>query len=471
MGSSTSKTQQARSPPASAMSADNSHGASVAALELSSALSETLSEIDLSGGLNEQLRQLLHRLDQEASKYTNSKVSDDASTEWNPPQAEVQLISAAWKCARGTYDLESSIADTSYCTFHNQQVLEHSLTGTVKAITSTSVEPAIDSEATHELLPVLMIAIRGSASKMDHIVNANSRSKATEGFIHPAFLSQPNLQAHSGFLNSAWALDSIVTDQVNKHVESFNRDNGQQPHILFTGHSAGGAVAQLLYLGHIANKDLGEWSKYNPSVERLDLYHKGDSSRFSCVTFGAPPCVTAHVDLSLYQPSGNTLCVNIINEFDVVTRADKPYILSMVDLARAMLDLPPNASVLAHETDDEIVGAALEATHDKESKLISRLSRPHEKNVHVEDANVWRLPRPFYHHVGHEVVLLLRLLEGRMALRAVEMMPTDFQKLLFCRVAVHGKRCYGERIEALEQGHFNGRLGWESDKHHKAKSP
>lgn len=36
------------------------------------------------GSLNEQLRQLLERLDQEAAKYTNSKVNDDESREWDP---------------------------------------------------------------------------------------------------------------------------------------------------------------------------------------------------------------------------------------------------------------------------------------------------------------------------------------------------------------------------------------------------
>jgi hypothetical protein len=38
----------------------------------------------LIGSLNEQLRQLLERLDQEAAKYANSRVNDDDSIEWNP---------------------------------------------------------------------------------------------------------------------------------------------------------------------------------------------------------------------------------------------------------------------------------------------------------------------------------------------------------------------------------------------------
>ncbi|KAF4966664.1 hypothetical protein FSARC_5653 [Fusarium sarcochroum] len=403
------------------------------------------------GSLNEKLRQLLQRLDQEASGYTNAQVNEDESIEWNPSQTDVQLISAALKCARGAYHLEDTIVDTSYCTFRHEQVLDSSITGTVKAITSTIVGPVTDPETESDLLPVLVIAIRGSANKMDHIVNANSRAKATENFIHPAFLSQPNLKAHSGFLNSAWALDSIVAEQVKKYVQSFKTESGEKPHILFTGHSAGGAVSQLLYLHHIADQTLSE------------------SARFSCVTFGAPPCVTTPVDLTLYQPTGRTLCINIINEFDVVTRADKPYILSLVDLARVNLNLPPKTYFFEDESDEEIVDAALEATRAEESKLAPKLTKKLVENLHIDDSKIWHLPRPFYHHVGSNVVLFMRLVEGQMSLKAAEVTPTEFRKLLFCRVAVHGKSRYGERVEALEQGRFNDRIGWESERSSKGK--
>ncbi|KAM0561293.1 hypothetical protein ACHAPJ_003172, partial [Fusarium lateritium] len=196
-----------------------------------------------------------------------------------------------------------------------------------------------------------------------------------------------------------------------------------------------------------------------------------ESARFSCVTFGAPPCVTASIDLSRYQPSGTTLCLNIINEFDVVTRADKPYILSLVDLARINLNLPPKTAFSDDESDEEIVSAALEATQEEESKMTSKATRKLEENLHTEDPNFWHLPKLSYHHVGSNVVLLMRLVEGEMKLRAVEVTPTEFRKLLFCRIAVHGKSRYGERVEALEQGRFNGRISWESERSNRGKDP
>ncbi|KAF5652837.1 hypothetical protein F25303_2843 [Fusarium sp. NRRL 25303] len=428
MGSSSSK---------SAYSANNTGGASVAAYELSSALTDTLSEISLNGSLKEQLRQLLERLDQEAAKYTNSKVNDDESIEWNPSQSEVQLISAAWKCARGTYDLEGTMADTSYCTFRRDQVVDSSFAGTVKLITSTVIEAKAGS-ATTDSSPVLVLAIRGSASKMDHIVNANAQPRTTESFISKGCLE--DLEAHSGFLNSARALESIVTNLINKYLESLPEMSKKKPHILFTGHSAGGAVSQLLYLRNMSNRNLNQ------------------STRFSCVTFGAPPCLTQHVDPGIFQPSSRTLCVNVINEFDVVTRADKPYILSLVDVARAMLDLPPKAAISEHETSKEIVSAALQTTRDENRRLSGDT-----EDFPLKEPKFWRFPQPFYHHVGPRVILLTRFADNQMSLKAVEISSSEFQKLLFCRVAVHGKRFYDERIDALEQGRFNNRSAWKAD--------
>ncbi|KAG8673311.1 hypothetical protein FPOAC2_06754 [Fusarium poae] len=417
----------------SALSANNSHGASIAAVELPSALGNTFSEMNLQGNLNEQLRELLRRLDHEASKYANSKVDEDKSLKWDPPQAEVQLISAAWKCARATYELEGTITNTSYCTFRRDKALRESFAGTVKVITSTVVETTSNHVGKSDLLPVLVLAIRGSASKMDHIVNANSRPRPTRGFIQRT----GDLEAHSGFLNSAQALDSIVTTLVNDYLQAFDESKGQKPHVLFTGHSAGGAVSQILYLQHISNQAFNE------------------SARFSCVTFGAPPCVTTSIDLSFYQPDGRTLCLNIINEFDVVTRADKPYILSLVEVARTMLNLPSQALLPEPETNNEIIDASLKATQDKEAKI----SSPKSEESYDESSKVWHFAQPLYNHIGPSVVLLTPS-EDEMKLKAVEVTPTEFQKLLFCRVAVHGKKIYEKRVELLEQGRFNDRPGW-----------
>jgi acyl-CoA reductase-like NAD-dependent aldehyde dehydrogenase len=52
--------------------------------------------------------------------------------------------------------------------------------------------------------------------------------------------------AHAGFLNGAENLMPFVSKKV-KEITSHN----QVRHILFTGHSAGGAVSSLLFAKHV----------------------------------------------------------------------------------------------------------------------------------------------------------------------------------------------------------------------------
>lgn len=107
MGSSLSKSQDRSAAPV-----NNSTGASFAAAEVSAVLSDTLSQLDLEGKYSSiykfmfkmrekkmkekkliclfcqegnapsQLKQLLVRLDHEASRYSNSKIDDQVATEW-----------------------------------------------------------------------------------------------------------------------------------------------------------------------------------------------------------------------------------------------------------------------------------------------------------------------------------------------------------------------------------------------------
>jgi hypothetical protein len=54
--------------------------------------------------------------------------------------------------------------------------------GTIKAVSFSHVSP-IDPETADKDLPVLVVAIRGSASAVDHMVNANYQPQDTGDFI------------------------------------------------------------------------------------------------------------------------------------------------------------------------------------------------------------------------------------------------------------------------------------------------
>lgn len=65
----------------------------------------------------------------------------------------------------------------------------------------------------------------------------------------PGIMSvQLRFPSPSGFLNSAKALDPVLSQRINHYLE---RRAGSVNHILFARHSAGGAVASLLYLRHL----------------------------------------------------------------------------------------------------------------------------------------------------------------------------------------------------------------------------
>ncbi|KAK0710008.1 hypothetical protein B0T26DRAFT_861237 [Lasiosphaeria miniovina] len=402
----------AAAPTASGVAfVDNSQGASQAAAELSAALGTALDQIDFEGTLDETLRRFVHRLDEVASDYDNSRLRDGGAGQapWECTQHTAQLVSIAWACALDAYTATAAsiLAETDTATyrFERDWVGAPSVGGTVKTLTSTVVSPladAVDNDNTW--LPVLVIAVCGTVTTVDHMVNANGRPVDAVGFVA----------------------------------------RGANAHVLFAGHSAGGAVASLLYLRYRGRQEFAS------------------TARFSCITFGAPPAVS--LPLTAVGSSGtdtdsdsnDPVCLSLINEFDLVSRADTPYVVSVASLFRAaqQKSLPRGEDkpvVLEVEQEDEDEG---------------------------RDEKSWPLPRALFHHVGHVVVLAMRLEgdsdgdgdgdgggvdsagAGAVQLRAVRVNHGVLERLLFCRVAVHRRACYDERARLLARGEFNGLKGW-----------
>jgi hypothetical protein len=167
--------------------------------------------------------------------------------------------------------------------------------------------------------------------------------------------------------------------------------------------------------------------------------HVASDVKLSCITFGAPPVVTQALDVEGLVPHRSLgLCLNVINEFDVVSRADGPYIMCLVNLTRSLFGQPP------------IPDSGVELT---------RGADPSGSNTSQQAAgseNVWPVPAPMYHHVGSLVLLLARLDDdGRICLKAREVTEEAFQQLLFCRVEVHSRACYSDRIRRLEEGELS----------------
>lgn len=131
------------------------------------------------------------------------------------------------------------------------RVIKPSLDGTIKSTVMTIVEPSGSSVQPAARFPLLVVAVRGSGSVVDHMVNLNISPRSTEDFI------SPELEAHAGFLAGARVLESEITKTIN---EAFHA--GGIKEVLFTGHSAGAAVASILFMHYrvhgLNGKTLGD---------------------------------------------------------------------------------------------------------------------------------------------------------------------------------------------------------------------
>ncbi|OCL13659.1 alpha/beta-hydrolase [Glonium stellatum] len=160
----------------------------------------------------------------------------------------------------------------------------------------------------------VVFAIRGSQTFMDWAVNFRPAPSSPEGF-----LDDPGNLCHTGFLHVARQMISPVAARLRTLLqENPSRSNCS---LLITGHSAGGAVASLLY-AHMMSTTVSS-----------ELNHlTGFFKRVHCVTFGAPPVSL----LPLNKPTGKqhekNLFLSFINEGDPVPRADKTVVSSLLKL-------------------------------------------------------------------------------------------------------------------------------------------
>lgn len=167
----------------------------------------------------------------------------------------------------------------------------------------------------------IVFAIRGTASFMDWAVNLNTAPASPDGF-----LDDPGNLCHAGFLSVARSMLKPVAARLRQLLEE--DPSRCRYSLMITGHSAGGAVAALLY-SHM----LAETEQAASELNSLT----GCFKRVHCVTFGTPPVSL----LPLKRPDRpglqKSLFLSFINEGDPVVRADKAYVRSLLEL----LALPP----------------------------------------------------------------------------------------------------------------------------------
>lgn len=106
--------------------------------------------------------------------------------------------------------------------------------------------------------------------------------------------------------------------------EMLREDPGRARYsLMITGHSAGGAVAALLY-SHMLSRSKDAQSELNLLTGRFKRVH--------CVTFGTPPISLLPLTRPPRRDLRNSVFISFVNEGDPVVRADKAYVKSLLEL-------------------------------------------------------------------------------------------------------------------------------------------
>ncbi|KAK5996157.1 hypothetical protein PT974_04585 [Cladobotryum mycophilum] len=145
------------------------------------------------------------------------------------------------------------------------------------------------------------------------------------------FLDDPGNYCHAGFLSLARSLVKPVAERLRQLLEE-EPSRVSSFSLLLTGHSAGGAVAALLY-SHMLSTSIDAQSELNALT--------GCFKRIHCVTFGAPPVSLLPLEKPDSPELRKSLFLSFVNEGDPVVRADKPYVKSLLEL---LASPPPSTS-------------------------------------------------------------------------------------------------------------------------------
>jgi len=303
----------------------------------------------------------------------------------------------------------------------------------------------------------IVFAIRGTSmlSIRDWGVNLQTGPVSARGFLD----DEGNL-CHAGFLKVAKAMVKPIASRLRTLLEE--NPNRTSCSLLITGHSAGGAVASLLY-SHMLSE----------SVQSELNILTGCFKRVHCITFGAPPVTL----LPLQKPETadgrlkKCLFHSFINEGDPVVRAERTYIKSLVDLLSLPIPSPDNLLPLPSKH-LKPSASALNLLSASVSRLDLSLTptkkkpaqKPSPSNHHLPAHNPsnkvwWVIPPATLSNAGRVVVL--RIPPGGKTTDVTARIVRDDQlrQVIFGDPLMHSMDVYAARIEALAVRAVTGRGG------------
>lgn len=393
------------------------------------------------GGLRgRRTNEPLHR------KLGNSKGWDYSSKVWLYSNARLEPHLPPFKVYMPTYPLLCLAATYSDQVYDSSKSKANETKAYISSDWRNGTKAMVLKSLPVDDMNTVVFAIRGSQMNfMDWAVNYNTSPTSPEGFLDDA----TNL-CHAGFLYVAKKMFKPVADRLRVLLEENPARSNCS--LLITGHSAGGAVAALLYAHMMSTKIESELS-----------YLTGFFKRVHCITFGAPPVSIRPLQKSKDNRHRKSLFFSFINEGDPITRADTPYIKS---LAKLYCTPAPNPSAVGASTASM---SSLNLSHAPpsgsklKSKVLPSFTKPSKSSLQVAtstvsttttDASRWPIPAPTLSPAGRLVVLRARPGSSvdRKGDEVVEAVTVDEQILrgvVYGDLMKHQMTLYRKRIEEI----------------------
>jgi hypothetical protein len=222
--------------------------------------------------------------------------------------------------------------------------------------------------------------------------------------------------------------------------------------LLITGHSAGGAVAALLYSHMLSTKP-----QTKTELRELSARFK----RIHCITFGTPPVSL----LPLSKPNNpalrKSLFMSFINEGDPVTRIDKAYVLSLTELYAT--PAPSQPRVCAAIKPKKSTHALAYGVSYSSNALATSIAAPSTQQSFP--APTWKVPQATLSNAGRLILLRGVSCPGPQSGNArngegvVAQMITDdeLRGVVWGDLGAHAIELYARRIETLATNAVMGR--------------
>jgi Lipase (class 3) len=285
----------------------------------------------------------------------------------------------------------------------------------------------------------IVFAIRGTTKSnfMDWAVNLHTAPTSPE-----AFLDDPGNLCHGGFLDVARKMVKPVAARLRQLLEE--NPSRASCSLLITGHSAGGAIAALLYAHMLSETIKSELNILTGCFKRIHM-----------VSFGAPPVSL----LPLSKPPNSekrlrkSLFLSFINEGDPVSRIEKSYLRSLLELYAS-----PAPKTSTHPAPLGFKGPASTSKlnlglgltkQEQRPKLPPRSATSLTGDVRAVSNVIWKVPAATLSNAGRQVVLRVPHNGRQDDVRACIATDEQLRSVVFGDVMMHMMDLYARRIETL----------------------